>query len=113
MATTFAPTTKEQQAQEALSRATENNSLANYAAIYDGFTARGIPETEIEPRVNVLTYRAWQAKGRQVRKGEKGVKITTWIPMTKKNRITGEKEKIGVKPRVASVFHITQTDPAE
>lgn len=43
---------------EALSRARNGQSLSNYSAIINGFIARGIPEGEIEPRVNVLTYHA-------------------------------------------------------
>lgn len=96
---------------EALQRATENRSVANYAAIYDGFAAKGIPEDQIEPRVNVFTYEAWKAQGRQVRRGEHGVRVTTWVPMTRKNAETGEKETIGRRPKTAVVFHVTQTDP--
>jgi hypothetical protein len=50
---------------EALSRAASGQSLANYPSIYTGFTQRGIPESEIEPRKNVFTYetfrRPWRA----------------------------------------------------
>ena len=60
---------------ESLSRAVGGLSLANYAANLEALAARGIPEDEIEPRVNVFTYRAWQAWRRQVRKGEKSVRI--------------------------------------
>ena len=55
--------------QEALSRARGGMSLVNYATIIREFGARGIPESEIIPRENVLTYAAWQALGRQVCKG--------------------------------------------
>lgn len=96
---------------EAYDRATQGQSWSNYGPIFDGFTAKGIPAGEIIPRENVLTYHAWRAVGRQVRKGEKGVKVTTWIPMTKTDKETGEKQKIGRKPWNATVFHISQTDP--
>ena len=52
---------------EALSRAQSGQSLTNFPTILEGFMARGIAEAEILPRVNVFTYRAWKAKGRQVR----------------------------------------------
>ena len=98
---------REQQA-EALQRATQSNAMSNYPAIFEGFMEKGIAADDIKPRVNVFTYRAWQAKGRQVRKGEKGVKVCTWIP--KKDKETGK--VMGKFPRTATVFHISQTDPA-
>ena len=64
--------TLEQQS-EALSRATNGDSRLNYPAIINGFEAKGI--TDAEPRVNVFTYNAWKAKGRQVLKGEHGIKV--------------------------------------
>ncbi len=99
---------------EALSRATTGESVANYPAIFRGFTARGIPEAEIIPRVNVLTYRAWAAKGRQVRRGEHGVKVITWVEFGPKVNDRGEVEKLGGKRcKRATVFHVTQTDARE
>lgn len=89
---------------EALNRAKSNTSTANYTAIIEGFGERGIKD--IRPRENVLTYRAWQAQGRQVRKGEKGVKVTTWIPMGKED----DKGKRALRPKTTTVFHIDQTD---
>lgn len=80
---------------EALARAEGGRSFANYVPIFEGFTAKGIPLAEIEPRVNVLTYHAWQAKGRQVRKGEHGVRISTFVPFTPKgptNPATGPEQ---------------------
>lgn len=99
-----------QVAQEALAHATQSESMANYAAIFSGFAEKGIEEAEIQPRVNVFTFYAWKALGRSVRKGEHGVKIGTWVPMTKKNA-DGEAQPIGRKPRMTTVFHVSQTDP--
>lgn len=98
---------------EALSRARGGQSTANYSTIFAGFGAMGIAESEIDPRENVLTYRAWQALDRQVRKGEHGVKVTTRrsIP-AKKDPETGEVVKTGGSmPWTATVFHVSQTDP--
>ncbi|NMZ71363.1 protein of unknown function [Pseudomonas peli] len=101
-------------AAEALKNATENNSVANYQAIYEGFEAKGIPCEEVEPRVNVFTYNAWRAKGRQVRKGETGVKVVTYINAKGKEAENGEGQAEGYKfSRTVAVFHITQTDPIE
>ena len=44
--------------QEALSRAVSGQSLSNFRAIFAGFAAKGIPESEIKPRENVFTFDA-------------------------------------------------------
>src|SRR3982750_1675047 len=77
---------REQVQHEALSRAASGQSLANWPAILAGFTAKGIPESDIRPRENVFTYHAWRALGRQVRRGEHGVKVVTFVD-------TGRKEE--------------------
>ena len=100
--------TATEQQSEALSRATNNLSMLNYPAIYEGFAEKGIPESEISPRVNVFTYNAWKAKGRQVSKGEHGVKVVTWIKGTDK-----ESGKEKTYPKRTTVFHISQTDPIQ
>ena len=88
---------------EALYRAESSLSTSNYPAIYAGFEDKGI--SDIQPRVNVFTYQAWRAKGRQVRKGEHGVRVVTWI--TGKDKKTGKESKY---PKKTTVFHISQTD---
>ena len=98
--------TTTQQQSEALSRATTNLSMLNYPAIYAGFEEKGI--SDVQPRVNVFTYQAWRAKGRQVRKGERGVKVVTWITVKDK-----ETEKESTFPKKTAVFHISQTDPVQ
>jgi antirestriction protein ArdC len=97
---------------EALQRARTSSSTANFSAIFEGFESKGIPAAEIEPRVNVLTYNAWLALGRQVRRGEHGVKVCTFVSMTKKNE-SGVAESIGRHPRGVTVFHVSQTDPVQ
>ena len=111
--------TKDELQAEALSRAAGGQSLTNWPAIFEGFMAKGIPESEIKPRENVFTYHAWRALGRQVRRGEHGVKVTTWVtPKDKRdesdksdssdNQKTARRAKM---PWCATVFHISQTDP--
>ncbi len=97
--------------QEALTRAISGQSVANYAQIYRGFMARGIPESEIKPRENVFTYDAWRALGRQVRRGEHGVAVFTFIETKSKETDpdTGEPKMIR-RPWRTRVFHISQTD---
>jgi hypothetical protein len=96
---------------EALIRATTGASVANYSAIFAGFEAKGIPASEIEPRVNVLTYNAWKAKGRQVRKGEHGVRVFTFISGERQTE-SGERKSFR-SPRAATVFHVSQTDAVQ
>lgn len=100
--------TKQEIAIEALKRAENNSSEANYDVIIDGFVAMGIKEEDIEPRVNVFTFNAWKAKGRFVKKGEKGVKVITYILVDKKKKDSDETKKVKVK-RQTTVFHISQT----
>lgn len=102
-------TIKEIQA-DALHRAQNGAINFNYNLIINGFLDKGIPESDIKPRENVLTYHAWQALGRQVRRGEHGVRITSFIPMTKKDD-SGIARPIGKRPKSVTVFHISQTDP--
>src|SRR5271168_4677076 len=112
---TVHPQGKESQSrQEALTRAVSGQSLTNFPAIYQGFAAKGIPESEIKPRENVFTFDAWKALGRYVRKGEHGVKVVTFIESRGKeiDQDTGER-KIIRRPWTTTVFHISQTDPAK
>ena len=69
---------------EALSRAIYGQSAANFPAIFAGFAAKGVAEEEIKPRENVFTFEAWKALGRVVRRGEHGVKVTTFIETASK-----------------------------
>mgnify|MGYP001560192874 CR=1 FL=1 len=98
--------------QEALTRAVGGMSGANYSAIFAGFAAKGILEVDIRPRENVFTYHAWRALERQVRKGEHGVQILTWVPMRSAQAVTDDNPDgtIGRRPKSSTVFHVSQTD---
>lgn len=102
--------TKQETARLALARATQEQSVSNYPAIFAGFTAKGIPESDIKPRENVFTFNAWRALGRTVKRGEHGVKVVTWVPMTRRDPETGETRNIGKRPHTTTVFHVSQTD---
>jgi hypothetical protein len=111
--------------QEALARAASGQSLGNWPAIVAGFLAKGIPEADIRPRENVFTYHAWRALGRQVRRGEHGVKVVTFITTAAGDAPADDaasgaadagtgspaKRRGGRRPWTATVFHISQTDP--
>src|SRR5438067_12605447 len=112
---------REQIQHEAVSRAASGQSFANWPAILAGFTAKGIPESDVRPRENVFTYHAWRALGRQVRRGEHGVKVVTFLDTGRKGEERADdaddadkpaRSRAGRRPSVATVFHVSQTDPA-
>ena len=102
-------------ATEALARIQSGRSENDVRAILLVSQALGISPDEVEPRVNVLTYRAWQAKGRHVRKGEHGVKLPVYksVPKKRTGADRNEREEMVSIPWTATVFHISQTDPNE
>ena len=104
----------EQVQQEALDRAQHGQAFTNYPTILATFAARGIPTSEIKPRENVFTYHAWRALGRQVRKGEKGVRVVTFRNDDKEVKMLDGTTKIEhhSRPWSAYVFHTSQTDKA-
>ena len=99
---------------EAFTRAVSSQSVMNYASIYEGFLAMGIPESEIKPRENVFTFWAWKAVGRRVMKGQHGVKAVTFVPVAGKTEETQDgktEQKAGYRmPRSVTVFHVSQTE---
>lgn len=100
---------------EALERGRRMMPNGNDMAALMEFTTRGIPAGDIEtfgPGQNVRTYRAWRALGRQVRKGEKSVRLTVWRPIGE-DRVDddGKTHPAPKRPCSACVFHISQTDP--
>ncbi len=101
---------KEEARQEALARAVSGQSYSNFPAIFQGFAAKGIPESEIKPRENVFTFDAWRALGRVVRRGEHGVKVVTFIEHTVEDKETGERKAVR-RPWTTTVFHVSQTEP--
>ena len=98
--------TSNQQQTEALHRAQTQSSRINEAIVVNEFAGRGITAT---PRIDVFTYGAWRAKGRQVQKGEKGVKLTTWIVCKKKGASESDPDSKYKRPKTVAVFHISQT----
>jgi hypothetical protein len=97
---------------EALSRAETGASLTNYPAIIQGFIEKGIAPSDITPRVNVFTFNAWKAKGRSVKKGEKGVRVVTFAKRaTSIEAPDGTQQSIVRRvPSSTVVFHISQTE---
>jgi hypothetical protein len=112
---------RQQMAEEALTRAATGQSLSNWPAIIHGFIAKGIPESDIRPRENVFTFHAWRALGRQVRRGEHGVKVVTYVSCDRAEPQGEDCDGVIDEPRkakrsfrrpwTATVFHVSQTDP--
>src|SRR5258708_25008416 len=109
--TSHSKSSREQERAEALTRAVSGQTMSNYPAIFQGFAAKGIPESEIKPRENVFTFEAWKALGRVVRRGEHGVKVVTFIECASKETDpdTGER-KLSRRPWTTTVFHVSQTE---
>jgi hypothetical protein len=58
----------------------------------------------------VAGYRRWQELGRQVRRGEEGIRILAPVSRVVEDEGTGEKVRALVGFKVASVFDVSQTD---
>lgn len=99
-------TSTSETAAEALERIQNGFSQNDLAAIYY-FNACGIPAADIDPRHNVLTFKAWKAKGRQVAKGVKGFPTLVWIPGKKLDENGNPK----CWPKTVRLFHESQTVP--
>lgn len=93
---------------EALRRARGCRSVSNMVAVVSECEARGYAPAAV-PGENVLTFGAWRALGRSVRKGERGIRVSTWVPIRKRDAATGEEVEVGKRPKVAFVFHVSQT----
>lgn len=101
---------------QALQRARSNSSVQNEAAVIMAFVERGIPEPDIQPRINVLTFNAWKAEGRSVKKGERGVPLGVVIDIEGVKRFEEDGQEIelpmaGRKFKKTYVFHVSQTEP--
>ena len=92
----------------ALQRAQSGTSIQNEMIVMMEFQERGIPANQIRPRENCLTFHAWKALGRSVKKGEHGVRVDTYIPRIEKDITTGEEREFLIR-RTAVIFHESQT----
>lgn len=103
---------RQARAHRALSRARSGGSLYNDMDAERQARDAGYPDAQA--RVNLLTFKAWQALGRNVRKGEKScAKVVTWIPAGKvvgRDPETGDPIREGKRPWTAYLFHVSQTE---
>ncbi|QIN84599.1 ImmA/IrrE family metallo-endopeptidase [Rubrobacter tropicus] len=59
----------------------------------------------------VAGYRRWQELGRQVRRGEEGLKILAPIFRTVEDEESGEEARVLCSFKVVKIFDVSQTDP--
>lgn len=93
---------------EALSRIQAGFSQNDERVIY-AFAAAGIDPRDISPRQNVLTFHAWQAKGRRVARGATSIRVETWIPVGPAEDADGKPAHRRMAPKTAYLFHESQT----
>ena len=101
---------KIERATQAYNRAINSSSVQNELIVIQEFAKRGITAT---PRKDVWIYDVWLyvndatngKQKRQVRKGEKSVKVRTMYEEKKNGVKTGK-----LKPATTCLFHISQTD---
>lgn len=105
--------------EEALARIRSGFSK-NDMAVIQTFAMLGIPPEDIDPRGNVLTFKAWKAAGRKVAKGATSISVPVYIPAKGRGEIettkadgTAEKTSAFVIKRHARLFHESQTLPAD
>lgn len=106
--------------EEALARIQSMGFGKNDALVIMAFSDAGIDAEEIDPRHNVLTFNAWKGAGRRVAKGAISQKVVVWIPKRGKGgeqttEAEGDDKKTsgGMWPKTTSLFHISQTVPAD
>ena len=95
----------------ALARASNPGNLINIQTVFEAAAAAGIDDAM--PGENVLTFNAWKAKGRVVKKGEKALcMLSTFYERNVRDAATGE-VSTHKQPGRAAVFHISQTKPLD
>ena len=96
----------------------ESAEFENFSKSFERYSVRNqlLILTQNPNASQVMGYRAWQAEGRQVKKGSKALMIFGPARKMKieedKNGVKEEKT-ISLPPPVVSVFDISQTEPLE
>ncbi len=103
-----------------LEQLTSTEGWARFLAIATGFHHYSLSNvllilSQCPDATRVAGFRQWQQRGRQVRKGERSVKIfgfATKRPDTSDDADTGEEERRAYFP-ILSVFDVSQTDSTD
>lgn len=84
-----------------------------FAALFHNYSANNslLILVQRPDATRVAGYRKWRGLGRQVRRGEEGLKILAPILRTVEDEETGEKARILCSYKVVKVFDVSQTDP--
>jgi hypothetical protein len=115
-ATRAAEITAFKEAVEAFEAATDEDALAGVTTRFPQYSDKNniLIHLQAPAATDVKAYRAWQAEGRQVRKGEHGIRI--WAPAGKAEDETAADGKVTKAGRqffrLVSVFDVTQTEDA-
>ena len=94
----------------------ESPEFEDFSKSFERYSVRNqlLILTQNPNATQVMGYRAWQAEGRQVKKGSKALMI---FGPAKKMKIedekSGEEKTISLPPPVVSVFDISQTEPID
>ena len=101
--------------EEGVERITSGEEFARYlrlSARFHGYSARNclLILAQRPGASRVAGYRRWQEMGRQVGRGEEGIRILAPVSRTVEDEGTGEKVRALVGFKVASVFDVSQTD---
>lgn len=104
---------------EALTRSGQWLKWLDFLGGFHQYSANNVLLIQVQcpHATQVAGFRAWQAKGRQVRKGERAIRIfgKPVRKVSEEDERTGETVSRWVRctPPVVSVFDISQTDPIE
>lgn len=100
-------------------------NLLNTGAYKGSEITRGLVKKEIEnrwgaeaasqydPTTNCFTYKTWQQKGYQVKRGEKAIKSITYLTSEKIDKQTREKVDTVTARRFVNLFYISQVEKLE
>lgn len=94
----------------------ESERFEDFSKSFERYSVRNqiLVMVQCPHATQVAGYRAWQAEGRQVRKGEAGIMIfgPSRKKVIKEEKDGKEEERtISFAPPVVTVFDISQTDP--
>ena len=82
-------------------------STASILIVTQALQERGC---DCQPYTDTFTYNRWKAQGMQVQKGEHGIKLMTYIPVTKETD-DGKTEVTHTRPWSTTVFCRHQVKP--
>lgn len=97
---------------EQITNSDEFERYLRFSARFHGYSARNclLIFAQRPGASRVAGYRGWQELGRQVRRGEEGIRILAPVSYAVEDEGSGEKVRALVGFKVASVFDVSQTN---